>query len=382
MGLAFDSPNLGCVALGYGFLSILEAIAEKNDISLHVLIFEKCNVEKIYLNGKYKRLQLESIVMPGLGSLKKISNHINEYKKCDYIFDFTAGDSFSDIYGLKNFIRKTFMKDLAIRSGTKFILGSQTYGPYINPLAKLYAQRIFKKSKFIFARDSISSKVVYDMSKRTPIQTVDVAFALPYNPEVRNENKTVIGINPSGLLWTHDSNSENNINLTIDYKKYCRELINRFYDDDNYQIVLVPHVISENMNQKDNDLIACMALVKEFPKLTMSPKFSTPVEAKSYISSLDVFTGARMHATIAALTSGVPVIPLSYSKKFEGLFGSVGYHHVISACNNSTEYAIEKTIHEIESIDLLKSDVDKITCKIKEDVNYIINQVEKVLMNS
>ena len=30
--------------------------------------------------------------------------------------------------------------------------------------------------------------------------------------------------------------------------------------------------------------------------------------------------GARMHATIGAFSSGVPVIPMAYSRKFNGLF--------------------------------------------------------------
>jgi len=30
--------------------------------------------------------------------------------------------------------------------------------------------------------------------------------------------------------------------------------------------------------------------------------------------------GARMHATIGAFSSGVPVVPMAYSRKFNGLF--------------------------------------------------------------
>lgn len=32
-----------------------------------------------------------------------------------------------------------------------------------------------------------------------------------------------------------------------------------------------------------------------------------------------------MHACIAALSSGVPVLPMAYSRKFKGLFGTLGY---------------------------------------------------------
>jgi polysaccharide pyruvyl transferase WcaK-like protein len=33
-----------------------------------------------------------------------------------------------------------------------------------------------------------------------------------------------------------------------------------------------------------------------------------------------------MHACVAALSSGVPVVPVAYSRKFAGLFGSIGYN--------------------------------------------------------
>ena len=35
---------------------------------------------------------------------------------------------------------------------------------------------------------------------------------------------------------------------------------------------------------------------------------------------MDFFMGARMHATIGAFSSGVPVVPMAYSRKFNGLF--------------------------------------------------------------
>jgi polysaccharide pyruvyl transferase WcaK-like protein len=69
-------------------------------------------------------------------------------------------------------------------------------------------------------------------------------------------------------------------------------------------------------------------LAKEFPGAIVAPRFKTPQEAKSYISGLDFFAGARMHACIAAFSSGVPVLPMAYSRKFSGLFGSLGYELV------------------------------------------------------
>ena len=51
-----------------------------------------------------------------------------------------------------------------------------------------------------------------------------------------------------------------------------------------------------------------------------------------------------MHACIAALSSGVPVAPLAYSRKFAGLFGSLGYHATIDLKTETTDAAYAKVL--------------------------------------
>ena len=46
-----------------------------------------------------------------------------------------------------------------------------------------------------------------------------------------------------------------------------------------------------------------------------------------------------MHACIAAFSSGVPVVPMAYSRKFEGLFGTLGYGRTVD-CTTETGAAI------------------------------------------
>ena len=46
-----------------------------------------------------------------------------------------------------------------------------------------------------------------------------------------------------------------------------------------------------------------------------------------------------MHATIAAYSAGVPVVPISYSRKFEGLYGGLHYPWLVPAKGMTTEQA-------------------------------------------
>ena len=118
---------------------------------------------------------------------------------------------------------------------------------------------------------------------------------------------------------------------------------------------------------------------KEFEQLIEAPGFSTPVEVKSYISAMDVFTGARMHATIAAFTTGVPVIPFSYSTKFEGLFKSMGYDHVLSATKINTKSAIRKTIRMIEDREILRSELETLKPIIADGVDHLVDEAKRIL---
>jgi polysaccharide pyruvyl transferase WcaK-like protein len=49
-----------------------------------------------------------------------------------------------------------------------------------------------------------------------------------------------------------------------------------------------------------------------------------------------------MHACIAAFSSGVPVVPMAYSRKFNGLFGTLGYNEIADCKKNSMDQVLAK----------------------------------------
>jgi polysaccharide pyruvyl transferase WcaK-like protein len=65
-----------------------------------------------------------------------------------------------------------------------------------------------------------------------------------------------------------------------------------------------------------------------------------------------------MHATIGALSSKVPTIPFSYSKKFEGLFESVEYPYTIKALDIDTKEAYLETVRYIDEVEEIKKNVE------------------------
>lgn len=123
----------------------------------------------------------------------------------------------------------------------------------------------------------------------------------------------------------------------------------------------------------DDDYKTCEILHIKFPDTILAPAFETPIQVKSYISNMDIFIGSRMHSTIASFSSAVVTIPISYSRKFEGLFGSLNYPYVVNAKEESTESAYELILKYIERKDEL-SKVQYESMKIVSEKNLAFRE--------
>lgn len=358
LGLEFGSGNKGCEALAFSFFSILDTLAAGKKAVFNVLIFMECDVARILKIGKYQQLQINVCRLGGFGSVKKIKNRLDRFSSCDIIFDFTAGDSFSDIYGMERFIRGTLTKQFVIWSKTRFVLGSQTYGPFSSRIAKNWAAHIIKKTDYVISRDALSTQYILDLTGRKPIETADIAFILPYETVSKTGKKIKVGINASGLLWMGGYTGGNQFNLSVDYQEYCKSLISRLIEMKDYELFLIPHAGNQTKEGNDNDVVACRELKRLFSKVNQVEMFGDPIEAKSFISGMDVFIGARMHAAVAALSSGVVTIPTAYSRKFNGVFQVLNYNHVVDLKELTTKDAVEMTIRKIQDFQTIKQDVN------------------------
>ena len=164
--------------------------------------------------------------------------------------------------------------------------------------------------------------------------------------------------------------------------RVCEELSK----DSKYEVYLIPHVgttsgcedamllqeegTSEFEEGLENDSVVCKKIKKRYPSMRILDEISTPMDVKGYIAAMDVFVGARMHATIGAFSSGVATIPVSYSRKFEGLYESLGYEYLIQAQKDSTDEAVKKTLEYIQQYKILTTSVEKSHEKVKEKQGF------------
>ena len=359
LGLEFFINNLGCEALSYSFVSELYDIASKQNKELELVTVVFADQKTPYVPGTQLPIRCLKIRYKSPDFWKELKR---EFQSSDLIVDFTMGDSFSDIYGVKRFVLDALVKTAAIRSKTSFVLGPQTYGPYNNRFVKRWAAYILKKASLVYTRDEQSLKVAEQMSGREILLTTDVAFALPYEvQEIQAGDRIKVGINPSGLLWNGGYTGKNQFGLTIDYQKYCLEVCDALSKDPRYEVYLIPHVGTERIEDIycESDINVCLALQEKYPGMKLVENVNTPMEMKGYLAAMDVFIGARMHATIGAFSSGAATIPVSYSRKFEGLYGSLHYDYLIHALSMSTEEAVTMTLQYVDDYRTLKKEVAK-----------------------
>ena len=96
-------------------------------------------------------------------------------------------------------------------------------------------------------------------------------------------------------------------------------------------ILLVPHTFG---SIAENDQDACRKVWQSTSRqyegrVHMLLREYDQNEIKAVIGRCDFFIGSRMHSCIAALSQAIPTIGLAYSRKFLGVFDSVGMRDMV-----------------------------------------------------
>lgn len=329
------SGNLGVGALTIGNIALARVAAARAGLSPRFTVFGSAETGERYVNDPdidYRAITGSYMVRPG--------GYWADLESIDIMLDIGAGDSFADIYPNKRYAYIIATKALALARGKRLVLSPQTIGPFTRQPHTALAAWACRKAEIIFARDPMSMTVLREMAPDTNTQqAIDVAFALPFDRADRIPDGPVrVGINASGLLMSGGYSGQNEFGISIDYAALTRAIIADFVAMPNVEVTLIPHVITSGI-ARDDDSSTADQLKSEFPALVRGPDFTSPSAAKSFISGLDFLIGARMHATIAAYSAGVPVVPISYSRKFEGLYGGLHYPWVVPAKGLTTEQA-------------------------------------------
>lgn len=273
---------------------------------------------------------------------------VNKVRSADAVLDASGGDSFTDLYGTARFKSVIAPKKLALTLGRPLILLPQTYGPFKSVRNESVASDVIGRATLAYARDPDSYEYMKKLlgSRFNPDRHrlgVDLAFGLlpsaptRLEPRVRQflsgqTRRPLIALNISGLLTNQTEAAKTRFNLTSDYRALITHIVCELLDTSDANILLVPHVHAPE-GHYESDLDACLTLVRELPAsqqakaadrlATLNHQYDAS-ELKWIIGQADWVCGTRMHATIAALSQGIPVCALAYSLKARGVFETCG----------------------------------------------------------
>jgi len=341
-----SSGNLGVGALTLGNIALVRDVAGRMGLRPEFVVMGMRDGDSTrLLEGEVETFVIDSrsLISPG-GFWRALAS-------IDCVLDIGAGDSFAEIYGARRFGFLWLTKMLAIARGVPLVLSPQTIGPFTHPVYRRLGAMALRQSAAVLARDQQSLDVARAMAPRSRTElAVDVAFVLPFvdRSAERGGAKLRVGVNASGLLFHQAETKANRFGLSYDYAVFTRRLLDELTARDDVEVHLVPHATSGGDPTDDDERLA-LRLAEEFPAAVRVPNFNGPSEAKSYISSLDFLVAARMHACIAAFSSGTPVVPVSYSRKFSGLFGLLDYDHVLPMEGMTEDAAVRHVLEAIEN---------------------------------
>ena len=334
------SDNLGVGALTVSEVAILQGIARDLDLPVEIVVLDWKDPRQPYIDGPGVR-----VVDTDGRFLIRPTGFFAEVRRADLAIDIGAGDSFADIYSQRRLTRIFAMKFLTHLAGTPLVMAPQTVGPFHKPVSAFLARITLRRSRLVATRDALSTAAVREMGiTREIVEASDVALRLPHDPPPPRPagGPVRVGLNISGLLMAGGYRGGSDFGIRLDYPALVSDILHHFLAHPaGCEVHLVPHVFPEpgRRSYNEDDRAANLRLAEAFPQVVLAPPFATPSQAKSYIAGLDFFMGARMHACIAAFSTGVPVVPMAYSRKFAGLFGSLGYHHTVD-CTAETQEAI------------------------------------------
>lgn len=268
----------------------------------------------------------------------------------DCMLDITAGDSFAEIYGAKRFFLVWLTKWMTLARKIPLLLSPQTIGPFTRQPYRYLAAGIMERAALTVARDPQSLAAIEELAPgANKLLSADVAFRLPFEARDRaTDGKVHVGVNVSGLLWHQSVTGANGFGLGYDYRAMTVQLLDKLVARDDIVVHLITHVV-DSTSPDDSDGPAIDLLADRYPVMVRVPDFAGPSDAKSYIACLDVMIGARMHACIAAFSTGVAVIPVAYSRKFIGLFGDLlQYPHSVAPQGYDADTTVAFILDRIE----------------------------------
>jgi len=279
---------------------------------------------------------------------KDLKPHLSEAKAVLAL----GGDNYSVDYGRPS--RRsgscTDLDDLVVARRTPLIIWGASVGPFSRyPAYEKYMINHLHKV-YILARETLTIEYLAEKGLTENVYRVaDPAFVMkPTEPKKENYKLEIeegsIGLNLSPLMKNfvvHGSLKQ--------WIALAEDIIRQILQKTERMIYLIPHVTGTPWNDDYLFLKRVFSTIPEHAaRVVLVPPIFNASETKWIISKMAVFAGARMHSTIASLSSCVPTLSFAYSIKAKGLNKDIFGHQ--NYCLSPDKLASDTVAEKIEEL--------------------------------
>jgi colanic acid/amylovoran biosynthesis protein len=232
-----------------------------------------------------------------------------------------GGDNYSLDYRIPSMIMG--VDKLAMDLSKPVIVWGASVGPFEKePMFIPTITKHLANMQSIGVRETISYHYLTDILGLKNVQLMaDPAFTLLKQEFDSGEflpaqTQGVLGLNISPLIEKYTAKGQD---LRSEVKTFIKKVVN----DTGLGVLLISHVSSLSESVYNCDYHYMNEMMQEYSEFGDSvrilPNTLNASQLKQVISQLRFFIGARTHATIAALSSGVPTVSIAYSVKAKGI---------------------------------------------------------------
>jgi len=251
----------------------------------------------------------------------------------------TGGDIISLDYGLESLYYWVGICDAAMKIGKPTILWAGSVGPFSkDPATERNIKTFLARFSLITVRETPSYEYLKSLGLSAVKQVTDPAFALDPEPAPENatacfaQERPVLGFNISPLILKFRESDAAKQALEQEVADFLSDVVR----EQSMDVLLIPHVDPLDGSEGNSDWAYMQRIIAQMPLELVSagqvrqlPRGLNAAQLKDVIRRCCYFIGARTHATVAALSQGVPTLSIAYSIKAKGinqdLFGHTRY---------------------------------------------------------
>ncbi len=267
--------------------------------------------------------------------------------------------------------------------GVKFLPWTQSYGPFSTRLVRTLARIDLGSVPVVFCRGEECKKRVLELLPHAKAESYpDVAVTLGADDGDLDSfgswaSQDYVTVSPSAVLYSKSGGVGIDNNHVRALAEACRSQM-----DAGLNIVLLPHTVRKiNSVPNSCDAAVCRLIhssIAQSDKLFLVENDYGPKELKRIISGAKIHVGGRYHSVVAALSTGVPCISISWHQKYRDLMAQYDMaKYVIESMESGGP---SELIAKIEDIMENRSSLAKKICDCQSNVEQMVRvNVERYL---